>query len=91
MDHDTTDIEALGRKIAESAMRTFAKLCPEACQASDHQLEVALHALRAETDPAVDEMIQDMKDAPHMANYAYANAVMRLAQAGAKAFRAAAH
>jgi len=85
------EIDALGRKIADAAMREFARLCPEACQADDRQLEQALDAIRTEVDPAIDELMRDVESAPHAANYAFANTVLRLATTGVKAFKAAAH
>lgn len=85
----TESIDALGQKLAHAALTTLVRLCPEIKTAPPQQQENACAAMRAKVKEAVDELLDDAKAAPWMAEAAFASAVLALAHEGIKALRAA--
>jgi hypothetical protein len=80
-------LDSLGERIAEAALTAFVRLCPEAREAAPEQLEPALAAMRAASPKVMDELMDNLKEAPWIAEQAGQLAVMTLAEAGVKAFR----
>jgi hypothetical protein len=77
----------LGAKLGEAALTAFVRLCPEAAKASNSQLEYALQAMHAQSQPTVEELMDDLREAPWIAEWAWLNAVMSLVAEGTRAFR----
>ena len=87
MKPDFQEIEALGTKLGQAALSAFVQLCPEVHAATPEQLEAACAAMRAKGSDAYDQLIQDAKDAPWMAQIAFNTAVLTLAHEGVKVMR----
>ena len=84
---NTEAIDRLGQALGQSALRTLVKLCPEVRTAPEERLEAACAAMRAKAKDAVDELLADARDAPWLAEMAFASAVLSIAQAGIAALR----
>lgn len=69
-------------------MKVFAAITPEARHAREGELEPALRAMRDASEPAVMQLLDDVKHAPWIAEHAFMAAVLEIAEAGAKAWRA---
>ncbi len=80
-------IDLLGQKLGTAALTTLVRLCPEIETASPAQQEAACAAMRAKAKEAVDELLDDAKAAPWLAEVAFASAVLTLANEGVKVLR----
>ena len=81
------NIETLGKKIADDAIRLIAKLYPAARKATTAQLEAASAAMRRVSIAAMDEMMDDVKAAPHLYHVSYMSAVLTIATTGINAMK----
>jgi len=80
-------IDALGQRLGTAALTTLVRLCPEIRTASPARQEAACAAMRAKSGEAVDELLDDAKAAPWLAEVVFANAVLTLANEGIKVLR----
>lgn len=85
---DTANIDALGKKLGDAALRTLIEICPQVRTASSEQLQTACAAMRARSREVVDQLLDDARDAPGVAHLAFITAALTLAQEGAKVIRA---
>ena len=81
------NLDSLGNKLATAALTTLIRLCPEIRTASDERREAACAAMRAKSKDALDELLDDGKACPWMAETIFASAVMTLVNAGVKVLR----
>ncbi|WP_374691907.1 hypothetical protein [Accumulibacter sp.] len=81
------NLDTLGNQLATAALTSLIRLCPEIRTASDAQREAALSAMRARSKAAIDELLEDGKACPWMAETIFASAVMALVNAGIKVLR----
>jgi len=51
---NTATLDTLGNKLANAALTTLVRLCPEVRTASEQQLEAACAAMRAKSGEAID-------------------------------------
>lgn len=86
---NTEAIDTLGNKLGEAALTALVRLCPEIRTATRTQQEAVCAAMRAKVSDALDELFEDTKAAPWMAEVAFASAVMTLAHEGIKVLRGA--
>ena len=86
---NTANLDTLGNKLANAALTTLIRLCPEVRTASEQQLEAACAAMRAKSGQAIDELLEDGKACPWMAETIFASAAMTLAAEGVKVLRGA--
>lgn len=82
-----SNLDTLGNQLATAALTTLIRLCPEIRTASDELREAACAAMRAKSGEAIDELLEDGKACPWMAETIFASAVMTLVNAGIKVFR----
>jgi hypothetical protein len=82
-----SNLETLGNKLGTAALTTLIRLCPEIRTASDEIREAACAAMRAKSGEAIDELLEDGKACPWMAETIFASAVMTLVNAGIKVLR----
>jgi hypothetical protein len=81
------NLDTLGNKLATAALTTLIRLCPEIRTASDEKREAACAAMRAKSGQAIDELLEDGKACPWMAETIFASAVLTLAHEGIKVLR----
>ena len=81
------NLDTLGNKLATAALTTLIRLCPEIRTASDDVREAACAAMRAKISDALDELLDDGKACPWMAETIFASAVMTLVNEGVKVLR----
>lgn len=86
---NTEAIDTLGQKLGQAALKSLVRLCPEIKTATPAQQEAACAAMRAKSGEVVDELLQDTRAAPWMAEIAFASAVLSLTHAGIRALRGA--
>ncbi len=84
---NTATLDTLGQQLANAALTTLVRLCPEVRTASDQQLEAACAAMRAKSRDAIDELLDDGKDCPWLAETLFASAALTLATEGIKVLR----
>jgi hypothetical protein len=84
-----SNLETLGNKLGTAALTTLIRLCPEIRTASDDLREAACAAMRAKSQQAIDELLDDGQACPWMAETIFASAVMTLVNAGIKVLRGA--
>ncbi len=81
-------IDALGQKLAETALTVLVRTCrKEVAAASRDELEVACAAMRAKARPVIDQLLDDARAAPWVAEAAFHAAALELAQAGIAVLR----
>ena len=83
----TQTLDTLGNRLGTAALTTLIRLCPEIRTASDEKREAACAAMRAKSREVVDELIDDTKDAPWLAETIFASAALTLAHAGIAVLR----
>ena len=83
----TSTLDTLANKLGTAALTTLIRLCPEIRTASDDLREAACAAMRAKSRQAIDELLDDGKACPWMAETIFASAVMTLVNAGVKVLR----
>jgi len=81
------DVDQLGQRLADQALRTLISLCPEIRSTSPARKEAVHAAVRAKVAPAIDSLLKDARLAPCLAEAAFHNAVLTLALAGVKALQ----
>ena len=81
------NLETLGNQLGTAALTMLIRLCPEIRTASDDLREAACAAMRAKSKAAIDELLEDGKACPWMAETIFASAVMTLVNAGVKVLR----
>ena len=81
------NLDTLGKKLGNAALTTLIRLCPEIRTASDELREAACAAMRAKSREAIDELLDDGKACPWMAETIFASAVMTLVNAGIQVLR----
>jgi len=80
---NTAKIENLGTKLAEAALQVLMRTCrQEIAAASGDELEAACAAMRAKAADVVDQLLDDTRGAPWVAEAAFAAAALELAHAG---------
>ncbi len=84
---NTQHIDTLGKKLAEAALTTLVRICPEVRTASTEKLEAACTAMRAQSKWVIDELFADAKAAPGITHIALANAALSLAHEGVRIIR----
>lgn len=85
---NTTQIDTLGAKLAEAALTVLVRTCrQEVAAASRDELEVACAAMRAKSGAVVDQLLDDARAAPWLAESAFTAAALELAQVGIAALR----
>ena len=80
-------LDTLGNQLATAALTTLIRLCPEIRTASDELREAVCAAMRAKSGQAIDELLDDGKACPWMAETIFASAVMTLVNAGIQVLR----
>ena len=80
-------LDTLANKLGTAALTTLIRLCPEIRTASDELREAACAAMRAKSGQAIDELLDDGKACPWMAETIFASAVLTLAHEGVKVLR----
>ena len=83
------NLDTLGKKLGNAALTTLIRLCPEIRTASDELREAACAAMRAKSREAIDELLDDGKACPWMAETIFASVALGLAQEGVKVMRGA--
>ncbi|HRD86677.1 MAG TPA: hypothetical protein PK752_00250 [Accumulibacter sp.] len=83
----TRNLETLANQLGTAALTTLIRLRPEIRTASDELREAACAAMRAKSRQAIDELLDDGKACPWMAETVFASAVMTLVNAGIKVLR----
>jgi len=83
------NLDTLGNQLGHAALTTLVRLCPEVRTASKAQLDTVCAAMRAKSGEAIDELLDDGKACPWMAETIFASAVMTLANEGIKVLRSA--
>jgi len=81
------NLDTLGNKIGHDALTTLIRLCPDIRTASPSQQEAACAAMRAASKDAVNQLLDDARDAPGVSHIAYQTAVLALAHEGVKVLR----
>jgi hypothetical protein len=81
------NIDALGQRLGTAALTTLVRLCPEIRTASPARQEAACAAMRAKAREAIDELLDDAKAAPWLAEVAFTSAVLTLANEGVRVLR----
>ncbi len=85
--NQASNLDTLGNKLGTAALTTLIRLCPEIRTASEELREAALAAMRSQSSVAIDELLDDGKACPWMAETIFASAVMTLVNAGVKVLR----
>lgn len=83
-------IDELGQRLADQAFRALISLCPEIKTAGTARQDAVCAAMRAKVAPAIDNLLEDARLAPCLAEAAFQNAVLTLALAGVEALQASA-
>lgn len=78
-------IDDLGRRIAESAMRTFVLLVPAGRALSSQEIAAAVAAMRAASEPALDRLLADVRECPELTHIALITYSLDVAHAGLRA------
>lgn len=71
----------LAKKFADTAMRIFVNITPEARQVLE-ELDAVTDAMRAESRVQLDKMMQGVRESPWLSQQYFALATMEVAQAG---------
>ena len=82
------NIKNLGAGIANGALTALIRLYPAIREADEAQRERACAAMRAKTREVVDQMLDDTKAAPWLAQPSLELAILSLAQEGIKVLKA---
>ena len=83
------DLDTLAKALANAAMTVLVRSCrKEVAGASHGRLESACAAMRAKARPVLDQLLDDARAAPWVAEAAFAAAALELAQSGIAALKA---
>jgi len=85
--HDADKLECLAKGIAHAAMTTLVRLYPEVRNASTEELGTACAAMRAKSREVIDQLMDDAKAAPWIAELALKDAALTMACAGIDALK----
>jgi hypothetical protein len=78
----------LADKLAEAALTILVRTCrKEVAVARKDELEIALTAMRERAKPVLDQLLDDARQAPWIAEMAFHAAALDLAQAGIATLR----
>lgn len=80
---NTTSPDMLATKLAEAALTVLVRTCrQEVAAASSDELEAACAAMRAKSRQVMEQLLDDARAAPWVAEAAFHAAALELAQAG---------
>ena len=83
------DLDTLAKVLANAAMTVLVRSCLKEVAGSSHaRLESACAAMRAKARPVLDQLLDDARAAPWVAEAAFAAAALELAQSGIAALKA---
>lgn len=83
------DLDTLAKALANTAMTVLVRSCrKEVAGASHARLESACAVMRAKVRPVLDQLLDDARAAPWVAEAAFAAAALELAQSGIAALKA---
>ena len=86
MNPHTPDL--LATKLAEAALTLLVRTCRKEVAAASHaELDAACAAMRAKARPVIDQLLDDARAAPWVAEAAFHAAALELAQAGIAVLR----
>ena len=84
-----SDLDTLGKALANAAMTVLVRRCrAELAAASHERLDGVCVAMRAKARSVVDQLLDDARAAPWVAEAAFAAATLELAHAGIAALKA---
>lgn len=84
-----SNMDTLAKALANAAMTVLVRSCrKEVAGASHARLETACAAMRAKARPVLDQLLDDARAAPWVAEAAFAAAALELAQTGIAALKA---
>ncbi|MCM8595167.1 hypothetical protein [Accumulibacter sp.] len=84
----TERLDTLGKALGDAALRTLVRLCETELRNADREkLDAVCAAMRAKSREAIDELLDDGKACPSMANLVFTSAVMTLVNAGIRELR----
>ena len=86
---DANKLDSLGKKLADAALTLLVRLYPAVRQASNAELEAACAAMRARSRSVIDELIDDAREAPGVAHFAFQSAALSLAHEGIRVLQEA--
>lgn len=85
---NTTAPDTLAVKLAEAALTILVRACrKEVATASNAELETACASMRARARTVVDQLLDDARNAPWIAEAAFHAAALELAEAGIASLR----
>ncbi|WP_119352856.1 hypothetical protein [Azohydromonas sediminis] len=85
---NTNTLDLLATKLAEAALTVLVRSCrKELAAASSDDLEAACAAMRAKARSVIDQLLDDARAAPWVAEAAFHAAALDLAQAGIAVLR----
>jgi hypothetical protein len=84
----TDKLDTLGKKLGDAALTLLVRLYPDVKSASDAELDAACAAMRAKARQAIDQLIDDAKEAPGVSHIAFQTAALTLAHEGIQALKA---
>ena len=85
---NTTASDTLAVKLAEAALTILVRACrKEVATASNAELETACASMRARARAVVDQLLDDARNAPWIAEAAFHAAALELAEAGIASLR----
>lgn len=85
---NTTVPDTLAVKLAEAALTILVRACrKEVATASNAELETACASMRARARAVVDQLLDDARNAPWIAEAAFHAAALELAEAGIASLR----
>lgn len=80
--------DTLAVKLAEAAMTVLVRACrDEVASASNAELEAACASMRTRAKSVIDQLLDDARDAPWIAETAFHAAALELAEAGISSLR----
>ena len=80
--------DTLAVKLAEAALTVLVRACRNEVAAASHdELEAACASMRARARTAVDQLLDDARNAPWIAETAFHAAALELAEAGISSLR----
>ncbi|GEM_PF-1890358 len=84
----TQELDTLANKLAQAALTILVRTCrKELATASQTELENALAPMRKRAKPVLDQLLDDLRHAPWIAEMAFHAAALDLAQAGIATLR----
>lgn len=85
---NTSNPDTLAVKLAEAALTVVVRACRKEVAAATHaELEAACASMRARAKTVVDQLLDDVREAPWIAEAAFSAAALELAEAGINSLR----